>query len=165
MLLTHGLPCTVVNYSRNKHRARTDRPALYNKNKPSQFRVKSPCLQRNVPAKGIPANTVLQNVCKKKKKTLLKATNAAFVQSWATSTQLPKCTASTQQDMCRSCLRPKHGIYTCEVFKNTQRHPQQRFVSQMNWLTQKANQCSSSAYMGIHSGRARVAVGPTPSKT
>lgn len=51
MLLTHGLPCTVVNNSRNKHRAETDRPALYNKNKPSQFRVKSPCLQRNVPAK------------------------------------------------------------------------------------------------------------------
>lgn len=81
MLLAHGLPCTVVNNSHNKLRAKTERTALYNKNKPSQFRVKSPCLQRNVPAKGIPANTVLQNARKKKKKTLLKATNAAFVQS------------------------------------------------------------------------------------
>lgn len=140
MLLTHGLPCTVVNNSRNKHRAETDRPALYNKNKPSQFRVKSPCLQRNVPAKKNSREHCFTKCAGKKNKTkkILKATNVAFVQSWATSTQSRKCTASTQQDMCRSCLRPKHGNYTCEVFKNTRRHSQQRFVPQTNWIAPKS---------------------------
>lgn len=63
MLLTHGLARTV--YTHNKHPARTDRPALYNKNKPSQFRVKSPYLQRNRPSKGTGANTAIQKMRKK----------------------------------------------------------------------------------------------------
>lgn len=126
MLLAHGLARTIVNYTCNKHPAKTDRPALYNKNKPSQFRVKSPCLQRNRPRKGTATNTAIQKMCEKE---FLKATNTAFVHSLEQH-QLspPKCIASMQQDMCRSCLQLKHRFYTGEVIQNALTQSQRCFV-------------------------------------
>lgn len=146
MLLTHGLARTIVNYTCNKHPAKTDRPALYNKNKPSQFRVKSPCLQRNRPRKGTATNTAIQKMCEKE---FLESNKYSLcTQSWATSTQSTKM-------HCFNATRYVQIMFTAEaqvLYGWSDSKRSNTVPTMFCTLPRKANQCSSSAYVGIHRG-------------
>lgn len=54
------------------------------------------------------------------------------------------------------------GITPAKFLKTPDDTPNSVLYHKRIELPRKANQCSSSAYTGIHSGRARVAVGPHP---